>query len=74
MSAFKRSTGMSLGDYVSLLRVSYAQALLAEEGASILAVAMDSGFGSVSAFNKCFRRKAGMTPSQFRRERLAPLG
>ena len=73
MSAFKRSTGMSLGDYVSLLRVSYAQALLVDDAASILTVAMESGFGSVSAFNKCFRKKAGMTPSEFRRERLAPL-
>ncbi len=68
MSVFKRSTGMSLGEYVSLMRVSYAQALLMREDASILQVAMDSGFGSVSAFNKCFRKKAGMTPSEFKRE------
>ncbi len=32
---------------------------------------MDSGFGSVSAFNKCFRKKAGMTPSEFKREHRA---
>ena len=64
---------MSLGEYVSLLRLSYAQALLLKEDASILQVAMDSGFGSLSAFNKCFRKKAGMTPSEFKRERrLAP--
>lgn len=69
MSVFKRSTGMSLGEYVSLLRLSYAQALLLDEDASVLQVAMDSGFGSVSAFNKCFRKKSGMTPSEFRRER-----
>ena len=55
------------------MRVSYAQALLMREDASILQVAMDSGFGSVSAFNKCFRKKAGMTPSEFKREqRLIP--
>ncbi|HVG49009.1 MAG TPA: helix-turn-helix domain-containing protein [Rubellimicrobium sp.] len=68
MSVFKRSTGMSLGEYVSLMRVSYAQALLMREDASILQVAMDSGFGSISAFNKCFRKKSGMTPSEFKRE------
>jgi len=71
MNVFKRSTGMSLGEYVSLLRVSYAQALLMDDDASILRVAMESGFGSVSAFNKCFRKKAGMTPSEFKRERRA---
>ncbi len=69
MSVFKRSTGLSLGEYVSLLRLSYAQALLLDEDASVLQVAMDSGFGSVSAFNRCFRKKAGMTPSEFKRER-----
>lgn len=68
MSVFKRSTGMTLGEYVSLLRLSYAQALLMRDEASILQVAMDSGFGSVSAFNKCFRKKSGMTPSEFKRE------
>lgn len=68
MSVFKRSTGMSLGEYVSLMRISYAQALLLVDDGSILQVAMDSGFGSLSAFNKCFRKKTGMTPSEFRRE------
>ncbi len=72
MSVFKRSTGMSLGEYVSLLRISYAQALLRRDDASILQVAMDSGFGSISAFNKCFRKKSGMTPSEFKREHRAP--
>ena len=28
---------------------------------------MDSGFGSLSAFNKSFRKLAGMSPSDFRR-------
>lgn len=72
MSVFKRSTGMSLGEYVSLMRISYAQALLRAEDNSILQVAMDSGFGSLSAFNKCFRKKTGMTPSDFRREQRQP--
>jgi AraC-like DNA-binding protein/quercetin dioxygenase-like cupin family protein len=73
MSVFKKATGLSLAEYLNLLRVSYAQALLAEDGASVLQVALDSGFGSLSAFNKCFRKKAGMTPSEFKREhRLVP--
>lgn len=71
MSVFKRSTGMTLGEYVGLLRISYAQALLLDEDASVLRVAMESGFGSVSAFNKLFRKKAGTTPSAFKRERRA---
>ena len=74
MSVFKKSTGMSLGEYVTLLRLSYAQALLMKDEASILQIAMDSGFGSVSAFNKCFRKQSGMTPSVFKRERCPSQG
>jgi AraC-like DNA-binding protein len=67
MSIFKKSTGMTLNEYVNLLRLSYAQALLMHEDANVLRVAMDSGFGSLSAFNKSFRKLAGMSPSDFRR-------
>ncbi|KFL27178.1 helix-turn-helix domain-containing protein [Paradevosia shaoguanensis] len=68
MSIFKRSTGMTLNEYVSLLRLSYAQALLLREDANVLHIAMESGFGSLSAFNKSFRKIAGMSPSDFRRD------
>ncbi|WP_027146572.1 helix-turn-helix domain-containing protein [Mesorhizobium sp. WSM3626] len=67
MSLFKKSTGMTLNEYVNLLRLSYAQALLMHQDANVLRVAMDSGFGSLSAFNKSFRKLAGMTPSDFRK-------
>ncbi|TPN83626.1 helix-turn-helix domain-containing protein [Mesorhizobium sp. CU2] len=67
MSIFKKSTGMTLNEYVNLLRLSYAQALLMHEDANVLRVAMDSGFGSLSAFNKSFRKLAGMSPKDFRR-------
>ena len=68
MTVFKKCTGMTLNDYINLMRLSYAQALLMRDEASVLAVAMDSGFGSLSAFNKSFRKIAGMSPSDFRRE------
>lgn len=68
MTVFKKSTGMTLNDYVNLLRLSYAQALLMRDEANVLQVAMESGFGSLSAFNKSFRKIAGTSPSDFRRE------
>jgi AraC-like DNA-binding protein len=68
MSIFKKSTGMTLNEYVNLLRLSYAQALLMRDDANVLTVAMESGFGSLSAFNKSFRKIAGMSPSDFRRD------
>ena len=67
MNVFRRATGMTLSEYVNLLRLSYAQALLMKDDANVLRVAMESGFGSLSAFNKSFRKLAGMSPSDFRR-------
>lgn len=68
MNVFKKSTGMTLNDYMNLMRLSYAQAMLMQDDANVLQVAMESGFGSLSAFNKSFRRIAGMSPSDFRRD------
>ncbi|KKB10267.1 AraC family transcriptional regulator [Devosia chinhatensis] len=68
MTVFKKSTGMTLNDYINLMRLSYAQAMLMREETSVLTIAMESGFGSLSAFNKSFRKVAGMSPSDFRRD------
>lgn len=68
MSVFKKSTGMTLNEYVNLLRLSYAQAMLLRDNDNVLRIAMDSGFGSLSAFNKSFRKISGMSPSDFRKE------
>ncbi len=68
MNIFRRSTGMTLNEYVNLLRLSFAQAMLINDDASVLRVAMESGFGSLSAFNKSFRKVSGKSPSDFRRD------
>jgi AraC-like DNA-binding protein len=69
MNLFRQSTGMTLSEYINLLRLSYAQALLISDNeVNVLSVAMESGFGSLSAFNKSFRRIAGKSPSDFRRD------
>lgn len=67
MSIFRKSTGMTLNEYLTLLRLSFAQAMLINEEANVLNVAMESGFRSLSAFNKSFRKIAGKSPSDFRR-------
>jgi len=74
MKLFRDHTGMTIAKYVGLLRLSYAQALLSRGETNVLDVAMDSGFGSLSAFNKTFRDIAGTSPSDFRREARQFLG
>jgi AraC-like DNA-binding protein len=67
MSLFRKSTGMTLNEYTTLLRLSFAQAMLINGDGNVLNVAMESGFRSLSAFNKSFRKIAGKSPSDFRR-------
>lgn len=74
MNVFKKSTGMTLNQYVTLLRLSYAQALLTEGPESVMDVAMNSGFGSLSAFNKSFQKLAGRSPIEYRRGSRGRLG
>jgi AraC-like DNA-binding protein len=42
----------------------------AQEMVPILTIALDAGFQSLGPFNRAFKSKTGMTPSEFRRERL----
>jgi AraC-like DNA-binding protein len=37
----------------------------------ILTIALDAGFQSIGPFNRAFKAETGMTPSEFRRTRLA---
>jgi AraC-like DNA-binding protein len=42
----------------------------AQETVPILTIALDAGFQSLGPFNRAFKSKAGLTPSEFRREQL----
>jgi AraC-like DNA-binding protein len=63
------STGTTLTDYVLTQRLALAHRLLSDPlrgGVKISTVALDSGFGDLSYFNRTFRRRYGMAPSELR--------
>jgi len=64
--AFAKATGMSLWDYVIRLRIAHARRLLLMSNLSVLEVALDSGFASVSRFHAAFKKYCGSTPRRFR--------
>jgi AraC-like DNA-binding protein len=60
----------SFYDYVNYHRVEEAKQLLLDpsrEDHKIASIAYDAGFNSLSAFNDVFKKKSGLTPSQFRK-------
>lgn len=63
---FKRATGMTFTQYLSMVRVAKAKKLLANPQARITEVAYEAGFSSLTHFNRMFRRIAGQSPTDFR--------
>jgi len=63
---FKRATGMTFTQYLSMVRVAKAKKLLANPQARISEVAYEVGFASLTHFNRMFRRIAGESPTHYR--------
>ena len=64
---FVQATGMGPLDHVHHLRLEEAKQMLESEGTSIEAVAFEVGYRDASFFNRLFRRKVMMSPTQYRR-------
>lgn len=66
MDLFRTEYGTTMGAYLTEVRLARAQVLLLEGGLSMLAVAEEAGFGSLSAFYRAFRQKNGCSPREYR--------
>ncbi|MFM9888048.1 MAG: GlxA family transcriptional regulator [Burkholderiales bacterium] len=64
---FMQATGMSPLDYVQHVRLEEAKQMLESGDASIEAIAFEVGYRDASFFNRLFRRKVMMSPTQYRR-------
>lgn len=64
---FKRATGMTFTEYLALVRVAKAKKLLVNPQMRISEVAFESGFSSITHFNRTFRKLTGQSPTSFRR-------
>jgi len=67
---FRQSTGVSPHRYVLNQRVERAKGLLRDPKLSVLDVSINVGFGHQNNFARAFRRVIGVSPTQFRRDRL----
>jgi AraC-like DNA-binding protein len=67
---FKSRVNKSFSDFLKELRIDYARKLLNENKSSINQVSYDSGYTTLSNFNKQFKEVTGKTPLQYRNEYL----
>lgn len=64
---FKRFTGYHFVEYLTMQRVRRAQALLSDTDLPVTEISFQSGFKSISTFNRVFRQYRGCSPSEFRK-------
>ena len=60
---FKEVTGLNFTDYVSRVRVEKARQLLSNPNHRVSEIAYQTGFQSLSHFNRCFKRITGESPT-----------
>ncbi len=66
LRVFEQVTGVTPHRYILRTRLRMAAVRLAEGRGRILDVALDSGFGDISNFNRTFRAEFGITPRAYR--------
>lgn len=64
---FKKASGKTFSDYLNDIRVAHASVLLTETDKPIAAIAYESGFESLTYFNRVFLKKKKTSPRQYRR-------
>ncbi len=62
----KQRTGKTFVEFTNEIRLGYATRLLIETNKSISEICYECGFNNISNFNRTFKRKQGVTPSEFR--------
>ncbi|MBO5159823.1 MAG: AraC family transcriptional regulator [Lachnospiraceae bacterium] len=68
MRWFKEMTGTSFMEYLIEFRIGKAAQELKVTNDTILEIAQRTGFDNISNFNRLFKKRLGVTPSQFRKE------
>lgn len=66
---FRSIYGKTPHQYLTAVRIEMAKGQL-ERGASVTEACFSVGFDSLGSFTGLFKRRTGITPSEYRRERL----
>jgi AraC-like DNA-binding protein len=65
---FRLLTGLTPNEFLNRLRIQSASDLLRSTNKSMIDLAFESGFQSLSAFNKQFKRYTGLSPREYRKK------
>lgn len=63
---FKLRTGRSFSEYLIDTRIGTASRMLIDTNKTVAEIAYDCGYNNISNFNRIFKNKKGVTPSEFK--------
>ncbi len=63
---FKKTTGTSISNYIYDRRIDAAAELVRDTNSKIIDIAFHVGFDNLTHFYRCFKKKTGMTPKDYR--------
>ena len=65
-TCFKKELGISISEYLTKRRISYAKTLLETSYLDIQTISDDLNFSTPSHFSSVFKKYTGLTPRQYR--------
>ena len=65
--AFHRITGKTFSEYVIDLRIGQASRMLVDDSVNVSEICYACGFNNLSNFNRLFKARKGLTPSEFKK-------
>lgn len=71
---FKARTRKTLTDLINEIRIGHACRLLIDESQSISQIAYETGYDTLSNFNRNFKKITGKSPSNYRSDYMLPTG
>lgn len=63
---FKQETGMTVGEYITMVKIERAKQLVAEGTLKNYEIAERLGYNNVEYFAKLFKKNTGLTPMEFK--------
>jgi len=70
---FKKRMGYSITEYIHNVRIEHAKRLLMETDQNIESIAKQTGFKDRSYFCKIFKKKTGLSPGEYKKDKLLLL-
>jgi AraC family transcriptional regulator, regulatory protein of adaptative response / methylphosphotriester-DNA alkyltransferase methyltransferase len=67
---FKQQFNMTPVEYINKLRIEKSVEYLASTDMNILNITLLCGFGSISNFYGCFKKQFGLTPNEYRKQKI----